>query len=113
MSDNEQIPPNAVVFDIEVAETEQRDKHSKVAPFFAAIGGRRIEFRHPEEIDWNILAGLGDDPLEFVELCVKNEDEGAWLMGQSISSGAANKLVDSFMRHYGMTRRGNRGASRR
>lgn len=99
-----------VVFDLDLVENDRGDEK----PFVARINEREIAFQNPKDVDWVVLADLGDDPVEFVQVCVKDEKDADWLITQELPAWKADKLVDAFMRHYGISsRRGNRNASRR
>ena len=100
-----------VDLDLDVMERERGDIKPSL---HVRVNGRVIEFRSPKEIDWVDLADLGDDPVEFVQLCCAREEDAAWLISQTIPSWKAEKMVEHFMQHFGIsTRRGNRTASRR
>lgn len=101
---------DAFVFDLDSIESERKDEKL----FRAKVNGREITFVNPKDLDWIDLADLGDDPVDFVQLCVAEEADADWLLTQEIPSWKAEKLVEAFTRHYGIGRgRGNRRASRR
>jgi hypothetical protein len=107
-------PTRDFIFDLDSVESERKDE----AVFKAKVNGREIEFINPKDVDWIDLADLGDDPIDFVELCVKDEEDATWLVAQSLPSWKAEKLIEAFTRHYGIGNRrrggrGNRSASRR
>lgn len=91
------------------------DERSEADLFVATVGGRDIAFIDPKDVDWIDLANLGEDPLEFIELCVEDDDDRDYLLTYRMPARKADKLVEAFMRHYGLggRRRGNRSASRR
>lgn len=103
-------PKDAFVFNLDTVENERKDEKL----FVAEIEGRKIAFINPKDVDWRDLAELGDDPAEFVELCVEDEGDAEWLMSQALPSWKMEKLIEAFTRHYGIGgRRGNRRGSRR
>lgn len=98
------------VFNLDEIESERKDE----SRFAAVINGRKIEFINPKDVDWIDLANLGEDPVDFVQLCVATEEDADWLLTQQLPSWKAEKLIEAFSRHYGIGRgRGNRRASRR
>lgn len=98
------------VFDLDAVENERKDEQK----FIAKVNGRQITFINPKDANWLDLADLSDDPAEFVALCVEDDADSAFLMSEDIPAWRMDKLIEAFMRHYGMNvRRGNRNASRR
>jgi len=107
-------PTQDFVFDLDQIENERKGE----ALFKAKVNGREITFVNPKDLDWIDLADLGDDPIDFVQLCVEDEKDADWLLTQRLPSWKAEKLIEAFTRHYGISDRrrggrGNRRASRR
>lgn len=109
-------PQQGVVFDLDRVQAEKRRTREREIRFTTRIGGRVITFANPKGLDWQDLLYLGDDPAEFVELCIPDEAEKAHVMAAQIDSDVMEDLIEAFTRHYGVGKgrgRGNRDASRR
>lgn len=107
----------AVVFDVDRVQAEKRSQRERAIPFTTRIAGRVITFTNPKGLDWQDLLYLGDDPAEFVELCIADDDQRAHVMAAGIDADVMEDLIEAFTRHYGIGDRsrggrGNRRASR-
>lgn len=107
--------PEQVTLDLDAIQAEKREKRRKEIPFTAKVEGRVITFRNPKGVNWYDLAMLSEEnPVEFIDLCIEDEDEATHVISADLDSDVMSDLIDSFMRHYGLDRRrGNRSASRR
>lgn len=111
-------PQQAVVFDLDRVQAEKRSARDRAIPFTTRIAGRVITFTNPKGLDWQDLLFLGDDPAEFVELCIADDEQRAHVMTAGIDADVMEDLIEAFTRHYGIGDRGrggrgNRNASRR
>jgi hypothetical protein len=95
-------------------ETVEREK--TYSPFTAYIPatdggeGRTLTMTDPSEIDWQDLLEV-DQPQKFLRYCITDEDRD-WLVKQKIKGWQFGKLIDAYMRHYGLDRPGNAAGSR-
>lgn len=111
-------PQQQVVFDLDKVQAEKRGERARAQPFTTRVAGRVITFSNPKGLDWQDLMNLGDEPGEFVELCIEDEDERNHVMRQRIDSDVMEALIGAFTTFYGIGDqgrggRGNRLASRR
>lgn len=82
-------------------------------PFVVNVNGRKIALTDPQEADWIDLAAIEDDPVRFVGLCIEDDADRDHFYETRIEAWKVNKMIQAFMKHYGVTNRGNRGASPR
>lgn len=91
-------------------ETIEREKTYK--PFSAFIPatkageeGRKITMTDPAELDWQDLLEV-DQPQKFLRYCISDEDK-EWLLEQKIKGWQFAKLIEAYMKHYGLGSQGN------
>lgn len=93
------IDSGAVQFSLDTFERE------KTYELFAAdLGGKRIVMTDPAELEWQDLAEL-DDPVEFIELCMSDEDR-EYLLSLRLKAWQLEGLMAAYMTHYGVGSRG-------
>lgn len=91
-----QLPNNAVIFDLDV-EVKEDPK----PPFVANISGRAIQMTDPEDIDWQDLVDIGDNPVMFLRFCVTPEDRD-YIFGLSMPGWKLGRLMENYQKHYGI-----------
>jgi hypothetical protein len=90
------LPVGGVDFDLDSVERDAQD----VYPLFHSnIGGKRIPFINPDEVDWQDLAFL-DSPVELLQFLVTPEDL-RHIREQKIPGWKLGKLMEAVTTHYG------------
>lgn len=95
--------PAKVAFNLDTFERENAPE-----PFVIVLGGRRIEFADPQDLDWQDLMEI-DDPDELTEKCLSAEDK-VYFYSQKIEAFKLRELLERFRDHYGLGSPGNAGA---
>lgn len=88
------------------------EKENPRQPYRTKLRGRVITLNDPQDIDWLILMDIEDDPTQFVTNCMSEED-AEFFMEEPLESWKVNRLMEAFMRHYGLGSRGKGRGSRR
>lgn len=96
MSDNVAPFVQPVDFDLDAAQRPA----SAIKPKFAAtIGGRRVEFEDPEELDWKDLLDI-EEPIGFLRYSV-SEDDRIHILAQKMPAWKLSQLMEAYQLHYG------------
>lgn len=98
MSDNDnvhQLPEPGVILDLDL---EQRPAKDVKPPFVVKVGGRKIPWADPAEIDWKKLASV-QIPADMLRVALSNEDR-AYLNEQDLPAWKFNKLLEAYSTHY-------------
>lgn len=77
-------------------------------PFAFVLGGRRIQLKDPNHIDWHDLADI-DGPVELANICMGEEDR-EFFLEHPLPTGKLNELMRRFQKHTGIGNRGNADA---
>lgn len=90
------VDPSSVALDLDALERE-----GSVAPLDALIGGRVYVFSDPQSVDWQDLITAFGNPVTFFRLVLAKEDH-AEFFGTPLPVWKMNKLMDTYMEHYGL-----------
>ncbi|MDQ3275334.1 MAG: hypothetical protein M3Q39_09990 [Actinomycetota bacterium] len=94
-------------------KSESERSQAEIKPFtYECEDGQVLEFLNPKGIHWLDLASLGEDPVEFVQLCLSDRD-GRKFMREDIDSEMMGTIMEDFTSHYGLGARGKGRGSRR
>jgi hypothetical protein len=79
-------------------------------PFVFVHGGERILLSDPAEMDWQKLLNAMRDPVVFFQLVIPPDCRDAFF-NAPMAGWKMNKLMQSYMAHYGMSSPGEANAS--
>jgi hypothetical protein len=79
-------------------------------PFVLVLGGERILLSDAAEMDWQKLLASLNDPRVFFRLVIPPDDHKTFF-GTDMSAWKMNKLMESYMAHYGLPSPGEANAS--
>lgn len=96
--------PERIDFNLDDVEREKTYK-----PFVTAVNGHAVTMKDPSELDWKILLEI-ESPVMFLRHCVSEEDKD-YLREQNIPGWKFGKLIDAYMKHYGLDKQGNGAGS--
>lgn len=96
--------PEDVDFNLDTLEREKTYK-----PFRPVINGRVVNMTDPAELDWKVLLDI-EDPSQFLRHAIA-EDDKAFLREQHIPGWKFGKLIDAYVKHYGLDEQRGNGKS--
>lgn len=79
-------------------------------PFAVVLGGERLLLSDPAEVDWQKLLAALRDPYVFFRLVIPPDDHEVFF-GTAMPGWKMNKLMESYMAHYGLQSPGEANAS--
>lgn len=94
-----------VALDLDAVEREDAK-----GPFGFRHLGRRYTLTDPQEIDWQQLLVAQRDPLYFITIALPKDDREEFF-NTKMPSWKMNRLVEDYMKHYGLTSPGEAGGS--
>ncbi len=89
------LPPAALDLD-----TLEREGGSPT-PFVFVLDGKRYLMSDPREVDWQDLVSALTNPFIFFKLMLPPDDQTTFFTAK-IPSWKLNKLIDSYVAHYGL-----------
>lgn len=93
--DNVTALPEKVHLNLDTLERERT-----YTTFTPVVNGRAIHMTDPFELDWRDLMSI-EDPSQFLRYAISEEDR-SWLREQAIPGWKFAKLVEGYVRHYGL-----------
>lgn len=91
--------PVDVDLDLDALETNPNAQ----PPFKVRVGGRVVQFKSPEDLDWRDVATL-TDPLQLFRICLSPEDR-KHIFEQGFPAWKLNDLFEKFSVHFGLEER--------
>lgn len=88
-------------------DTLEREEHYET--FRPVVNGRAISMTDPAELDWQVLADI-EDPTEFLRHAIGEEDKD-FLRSAKIPGWKFGKLIDGYVKHYGLDKQVGKGRS--
>lgn len=105
--DDVKVRNDAVSLDLDVLEREG----DIPGAFTFQFDGKSYQMLDPQEIDWqDLLAGMRN-PALFVRFAMKLDDQ-ADFFSKRVAAWKMNKLMESYVQHYGLPDLGNASALR-
>lgn len=96
MTDNvSRLPEPGVILDL---DAEERDPSEIKPPFIVVVGGRRVAFADPTELDWRDLAAVSI-PGDLLRVAMSREDR-QHLQKLNLPGWKFNRLMKSYYEHY-------------
>lgn len=89
------MPDASVILDL---DNEERPEEEVKPPFVVNVGGKKITFTDPAEIEWRALASVVI-PGDLIRISLSKEDRDH-LKGLALSSWKFNKLMKGYYDHY-------------
>jgi hypothetical protein len=89
------LPEPGVVLDL---DAEQRPAKDVKPPFIVKVGGRKVTFKDPGEIDWKDLAGV-QIPADLFSVALERDDRNH-IRDTPMESWRFAKLMESYYNHY-------------
>lgn len=96
----------------ELRAESEKAREGKTPFVYECEDGTVITFTDPNLIHWIDLADLGEDPVQFINLCLSAQD-GKKFAGEDIDSSMMSVIMDAFVAHYGLGSRGKGRGLRR
>lgn len=98
MTDNvTRLPEPGVILDL---DTEERSEKDILPPFIVNVGGRKVTFKDPSDIDWRDLASV-QIPADLLRVSLERDDL-KHLQDQALPAWKFNRLMESYYDHYGL-----------
>lgn len=91
------LPEPGVMLDLDTLERDQKDVKE---PFVVNVGGKRITFNDPTEVDWRDLASISG-PGDLIRVALSREDR-RHLGEQEMPTWKFSKLMDAYSLHYNL-----------
>lgn len=89
------LPEPGVVLDLDTLERPEKDVKP---PFIVKVGGKKVTFTDPGEIDWQDLAAI-DAPVDLFSVALSREDREHFRETR-IPGWKFNELMESYYTHY-------------
>lgn len=90
--------PASVALNLDTLEREASDQPA----FVVTVGGKRVEFNDPQELDWQALALAQSNPAGFLREAIPDAKQQALFFSQKIPVWKLNRLILSYYNHYGV-----------
>lgn len=91
------MPDPSVILDL---DAEERPEEDVKPPFVVNVGGEKITFEDPANIEWRALASV-NIPGDLIRISLSVEDRNH-LKGLSLPAWKFNKLMKAYYDHYGL-----------
>ena len=79
-------------------DSYERPAAERKEPFTVKLGGQVIEFKDPEELDWQDLLDI-ENPVDFLRYCV-TPDERRHILGLKMEAHRFGKLMEAYQTHF-------------
>ncbi len=90
-----------------VVDIDALERDDAAPPFKITLDGSEYTLTDPAELPWKVLANLSSDSSEFLGIAVPKAKRVAFNDAVAeLPSWKVRRLVDMYMRHYGMPRPG-------
>lgn len=111
--------PNNVKLNLDELDYESVDAEAaKRAPFTFQLGGREITMIDPSTLDWRDLMEI-ENPVYFLKYALSEEvpegqtvSDKEHVKAQAMPGWKLGKLIEGYIKHYGLDKQGNGVASR-
>ncbi|MFI7608782.1 hypothetical protein ACIBTV_27230 [Micromonospora sp. NPDC049366] len=111
MTDETPNSPDAVTDEPNVAlDLDSLEREDSKGPFPFRHKGRRYLLSDPQEIDWQRLLIAQRDPVYFITLALPADDREAFFASE-MPGWKMNKLMERYVKHYGLTSPGEAAGS--
>lgn len=91
------MPDPSVILDL---DAEERPEEEIKPPFVVNVGGRKISFEDPANIEWRALASV-NIPGDLIRISLSKEDR-EHLRELALPAWKFNKLMKGYYDHYGL-----------
>lgn len=96
MTDNvSHLPEPGVVLDLDALQRPEKDVKP---PFIVKVGGQKVTFKDPAEIDWKDLADV-QIPADLFSVACSREDR-VHIRDTPMEGWRFNQLMESYYTHY-------------
>jgi len=95
MSNVTNLPEPGVILDLDAYERPEKDIKP---PFTVKVGGKKITFKDPAEIEWQDLASV-EIPSDLFSVSLSKEDR-THIRETPMEGFRFNKLMESYYDHY-------------
>lgn len=95
MTNVTKLPEPGVVLNLDTLERPEADVKP---PFIVEIGGRKITFGDPGEVDWQDLAAI-EVPADLFSVALTSE-ERSYFREQALPGWKFNELMKAYYTHY-------------
>lgn len=98
--------PERVSINLDSLEREDRPEE-----FSAVVGGKRLVFADPKEVDYRLLMEFEANPNLFFSEALSEEDKEHWDSQERIPAWKLEALVAAYRDHFGLGAPGNDAGS--